>query len=136
MRVLRVSTLIVAALLVTAAHDAYAGGRLVPGQRGTLRGPTAPVPSSPFAGRHRFPRHPFVGGLVRDVDVIEVVREVPVAVPVVAREVTPNTAPVGEPKFVMPPERTAPAPPGSHTVVIQRGSAIEVQTLPLTTGQP
>jgi hypothetical protein len=49
------------------------------------------------------------------------------------RDIPSNTTPVAEPKFVFPPERSAPDPAGSHTVVIQRGSTIEVQSLPLTT---
>jgi hypothetical protein len=133
MRFVQVSTLI-SALLVVLPGAADAGGRSVTGHGGTLRQPAASIRSPTVAGRnHRFPRHPFAGGVVTDVDVVEVVREVPVGVPVMVRDIPSNTTPVAEPKFVFPPERSAPDPAGSHTVVIQRGSTIEVQSLPLTT---
>ena len=38
--------------------------------------------------------------------------------------------PVPDPKFVSPPTQTAPSQPGTHTVIVQRGSQIEVQSFP------
>jgi hypothetical protein len=37
---------------------------------------------------------------------------------------------VPDPKFVSPPTPSAPSQPGSHTVIVQRGSQIEVQSFP------
>jgi len=42
----------------------------------------------------------------------------------------PSEAPVPDPKFVSPPPPSASSPPGSHTVIVQRGSKIEVQSFP------
>jgi hypothetical protein len=44
--------------------------------------------------------------------------------------VVPPPAPVLDPKFVSPPTQSAPSQPGSHTVIVQRGSQIEVQSFP------
>jgi len=52
---------------------------------------------------------------------------VPMLVPQVSSEVP---APVPDPKFVSPPTQSAPSQPGSHTVIVQRGSQIEVQSFP------
>ncbi len=45
-------------------------------------------------------------------------------------EPVPSEAPVPNPKFVFPPTPSASSPAGSHTVIVQRGSQIEVQSFP------
>jgi hypothetical protein len=42
----------------------------------------------------------------------------------------PSEAPVPDPKFVSAPTPSVSSPPGSHTVIVQRGSKIEVQPFP------
>ena len=42
----------------------------------------------------------------------------------------PSEAPVPDPKFVSAPTPSASSRPGSHTVIVQRGSKIEVQSFP------
>jgi len=42
----------------------------------------------------------------------------------------PNEIPVPDPKFVSPPTGSAPSPSGSHTVIVQHGSRIEVLSFP------
>jgi len=39
-------------------------------------------------------------------------------------------APPADPKFVFPSTPSSPSPAGSHTVIVQRGSQIEVQSFP------
>ena len=56
-----------------------------------------------------------------------------VVVPMLVQQfssVVPPPAPVPDPKFVSPPTQSAPNQPGSHTVIVQRGSQIEVQSFP------
>jgi hypothetical protein len=56
-----------------------------------------------------------------------------VVVPMLVQQVSsvvPPPAPVPDPKFVSPPTQSAPSQPGSHTVIVQRGSQIEVQSFP------
>ena len=135
--------LISAGALLAVPPVASAGGRIMTGRGGGVRGPSAPPITAPpgFGGRHRFTRHPFVGGFTRhpfvggvvtNDDVVEVVREVPVAVPVVVRESPPPVPPIGDPKFVFPPQASPSGEASSHTVVIQRGSNVEVQSFPPT----
>jgi hypothetical protein len=134
MRAVGVSVMISAAVLAAAVSVADAGGRSGGGRGGALRAPSAAPPGSrqsPF-GHHRFPRHLPFGGIANDVEVVEIVREVPAGSPVAVKDVAPPT-PVAEPKFVLPPE---PAVTGSETVVIQRGSRIELHTFGPTSRQP
>jgi hypothetical protein len=134
MRAVGVSVMISAVVLVAAVSVSDAGGRSGGGRGGTLRAPSAAPPGSrqsPF-GHRRFPRHLLFGGVANDVEVVEIVREVPAGPPVAVKEVAPPT-PVAEPKFVLPPE---PAAAGSETVVIQRGSRIELHTFGPTPPQP
>ena len=42
----------------------------------------------------------------------------------------PAPVAVPDPKFISPPTQGAPSPPGSRTVIVQRGSQIEVQSFP------
>lgn len=128
--------LISAGVLLTVPPVASGGGRVMTGRGGGgFRGPSAPITVPPaFSGRHRFLRHPFVGGVGTNDGVVEVVREVPVAVPVVVREDRPTVPPVGDPKFIFPPQASPAGEAGFHTVVIQRGSKVEVQSFPPTPG--
>ena len=125
--------LVSAGALLTVSPVASAGGRIMTGRGGGVRGPSAPITVPPgFGSRHRFPRHPFVGGVVTNDVVVEVVREVPVAVPVMVRESPSPVPPIGDPKFIFPPQASPSGEAGSHTVVIQRGSNVEVQSFPPT----
>jgi hypothetical protein len=54
--------------------------------------------------------------------VVVVIPQVPAPLPV--------AAPPADPKFVYPPAPSSPSPAGSHTVIVQRGSQIEVQSFP------
>lgn len=56
---------------------------------------------------------------------------VPMVIQQVSRE-APAPAPAPDPKFISPPTQNAPSQPGSHTVIVQRGSQIEVQSFPAT----
>ena len=117
------------------------------GHRVTVVGPLAPrviFVSSPFGSphfvsphhgmrsrvraRHSFLRRPFFGwgpgGGWVDPDEVVVIPLFADADPV------PSEAPVPDPKFVSPPTPSASSPPGSHTVIVQRGSKIEVQSFP------
>jgi hypothetical protein len=42
-----------------------------------------------------------------------------------------SSASAPDPKFVFPPTPSSPSPAGSHTVIVQRGSHIEVQSFPI-----
>jgi hypothetical protein len=48
-------------------------------------------------------------------------------------EPVPSEAPVPDPKFVFPPTPSASSLTGSHTVIVRRGSQIEVQSFRPTT---
>jgi hypothetical protein len=76
---------------------------------------------------HRFVGQPFFGwgpGGWVDPDEVAVIPQFADPDPV------PSEAPVPDPKFVSPPPPSASSPPGSHTVIVQRGSKIEVQSFP------
>jgi hypothetical protein len=62
--------------------------------------------------------------------VLEGPAEVPV--PVVVQTPRPPEPPVADPKFVFPPAPRAPDPFGTQTVIVQRGSKIEVLSFPAT----
>ena len=130
-------TLTIAALLTSITCPGYAGDRFGMGDGGGFRAPsTIFVPphlgvSSPFRVPRGFVRHPFfaVGPGVVWVGPPEVV-VAPVFVQPVRSEV-PVPVPVPDPKFVDPPTQSAPSTPGSHTVIVQHGSKIEVQAFPV-----
>src|SRR5215470_6917731 len=85
---------------------------------------------SQFRAPHGFVRQPFLawgpwGGGVESDEVVMV----PQFVPQFA-DPAPSEAPVPDPKFVFPPTPRASNPAGSHTVIVQRGSQIEMQSFP------
>jgi len=85
---------------------------------------------SRFRAPDGFVRQPFIawgrwGGWVGPDEVVMV----PQFVPQFA-DPAPSEAPVPDPKFVFPPTPRASNPAGSHTVIVQRGSQIEMQTFP------
>jgi hypothetical protein len=133
MRLLRVLTLTVAALVVSAPCVTDAGSPLGMGQGHAFRGPSNSISTFPTSPRthHRFDRSPFGGAAVIPWDPYDAVMPaVPAEVPVIVRNVPPPDPPVADPKFVFPPAPSAPEPAGSHTVIVQRGSRIEVQSFP------
>jgi len=77
---------------------------------------------------HGFVRQPFFGwgpgGGWVDPDEVVVIPQFADPDPV------PSEAAVPDPKFVSPPTPSPSSPPGSHTVIVQRGSKIEVQSFP------
>ena len=87
-----------------------------------------------FRGGHRFSRQPFfVGGtfgwMEPETETAVVMPETVVVIPQFAPPL-PIAAPPVDPKFVFPTTPSSPSPLGSHTVVVQRGSQIEVQSFP------
>ena len=134
MRLFRLLIPIITALVVSAPAVTDAGGRLGMGRGHAFRGPSNSVSAFPVSPRahRRFDRTPFGGMAVIPWEPNDIV--VPVAppdVPVIVRNVPPPPeAPVPDPKFVLPPAPSAPEPAGSHTVIVQRGSKIEVQSFP------
>jgi hypothetical protein len=94
-------------------HGGQAGGHGFNGHRGLRDG-------------HRFFRQPFFawGAGVGWMDPEQVV-----VIPQFATTLT-VAAPPPDPKFVFPPTPSSPNPSGSHTVIVQRGSQIEVQSFP------
>jgi hypothetical protein len=149
MRLFRGLALTIAALVVGSPVVSHAEGLGM--ERGhSFRGPSgsiSPFPMSPrgdrrfdrspFAAMAVVPWHPFGGTSVIPWDPYEsapyaVVPEGPaeVAVPIM---VAPSPEPpVPDPKFVFSPTPSAPEVTGPHTVIIQRGSKIEVQSFPAT----
>jgi hypothetical protein len=134
-------TLALAGLLTSIPCPGYAGGRPADrfgmGQAGSFRAPsTMSVPpklgvSSPSQAPLRSARHPLFavgsGGVwIAPPQVIVV----PVFVQPVPSE-APAPAPVPDPKFVSPPTQSAPSTSGPHTVIVQRGSKIEMQSFPV-----
>src|SRR5262249_8214711 len=83
---------------------------------------------SRFRAPHGFVRQPFFAWGAARVEPDEVVM-VPQFVPQFLDPV-PSEAPVPDPKFVFPPTPSASSPAGSHNVIVQRGSQIEVQSFP------
>ena len=126
-------TLTIVALVVSTPCVTHAGGRLRMDHGHAFRGPSNSISTfrmSPRAHR-RFDRNPFGGAAVIPWDPFDVdVAAVPPDVPVIVRNVAPPEPPVADPKFVFPPAPSAPEPAGSHTVIIQRGSKIDVQSFP------
>src|SRR5713101_7945034 len=111
-------TLTVAALLTSIPCSGHAGGRFGMGDGGGVRAPST-IFMPPHLGvlshfgipRGGFVRPPFFVG--------------PGVVWVGPPEV------VVAPVFVEPPTQSAPSTPGSHTVIVQHGSKIEVQSFPV-----
>jgi hypothetical protein len=135
MRLFRGLILSVAVLGVNLPGVTHAGGRpaMVPGH--AFQGPSNSISTFPTSRRahRRFDTSLFAGTAIMPWDSIDVVvREVPAGVPVIVRNEPPNQPPVADPKFVFPPAPGAPEPAGSHTVIVQRGSSIEVQSFPPT----
>lgn len=126
-------TLTIVALVVSTPCVTHAGGRFGMSQGHAFRGPSSSISTfrmSPRAHR-RFDRNPFGGAAVIPWDPFDTdVAAVPPDVPVIVRNVAPPEPPVADPKFVFPPAPRAPEPAGSHTVIIQRGSKIDVQSFP------
>jgi len=82
-----------------------------------------------FRGGHHFLRQPFFAwGTLdwMDPDIVVVIPQIASALPSAA----PIAAPPADPKFLFPPTPRSPSPAESHTVVVQRGSQIEVQSFP------
>jgi hypothetical protein len=132
MRLSRVLTLTVAALVVSTPCVTHAGGRLGMGHGHAFRGPSSSISTFPRSPVHRrFDRTPFGGAAIIPWDRYEVVvPEVSAEVPVIVRNPPPSQPPVADSKFVFPPATSAPDPAGSRTVIVQRGSKIEVQPFP------
>ena len=96
-----------------AGHDGHAGAHGFRGHNG-------------FRGGHRFLRRPFFAwdkgiGWMEPEEVL-VIPQFAAALPV--------SVPPPDPKFVFPPTPSSPSPDGLHTVIVQRGSQIEVQSFP------
>jgi hypothetical protein len=146
MRLSRVLALTIAALVVSSPGVSHAGGL------GLGRGHSFPQPSGSIStfpmsprGDRRLDRNPLTRwqlspgtpsagrrlspGTPMSRPPYAVVPEGPAetAVPVIA---PPPEPPLADPKFVFPPTPSAPELTGSHTVIVQRGSKIEVQSFP------
>jgi hypothetical protein len=149
MRLFRGLALTIAALLVSSPAVSHADG-LGMGRGHSFREPSGSISTfpmsprgdrhfdrNPFAGMAVVPWYPFGGTAVIPWDPYEsvpyaVVPEGPaeIAVPVIAAP--PPEPPVPDPKFVFSPTPSAPEVTVTHTVIIQRGSKIEVQSFPAT----
>jgi hypothetical protein len=146
MRLSRVLALTIAALVVSSPGVSHAGdlglgrGHSFPEPSGSISTfPMSPrgdrrLDRNPLTAMAVVPWYPFGGTAVIPWDPYEsapyaVVPEGPAetAVPVI---VPPPEPPVADPKFVFPPTHSAPELTGSHTVIVQRGSKIEVQSFP------
>jgi len=84
-----------------------------------------------FRDGHRFIRQPFfawsTGGGWMDPEEIVVIPQVVIPHVAAASSIPP---PPADPKFLFPPIPGLASPIGSHMVIVQRGSQIEVQTFP------
>lgn len=147
MRLSRVLALTIAALVVSSPGVSHAGGL------GLGRGHSFPEPSgsistfpmsprrdrrfdrNPFAEMAAIPWYPFGGTAVIPWDPYEsapseVVPEGPAEMPVSVIVAPPPEPPVADPKSVFSPTPSAPELTGTHIVIVQRGSKIEVQSFP------
>src|SRR5881397_1430780 len=119
-------TLTIAALLTSIPCPGYTGDRFGMGDDRGFRAPIFVPPhlgvSSLFRVPRGFVRHPFFAVGPREVVVV------PVFVQPVRSEVP---VPVPDPKFVVPSTQSAPSTSGSDTVIVQRGSKLEVQSFPV-----
>ena len=136
--VVTVSLLAVALLLLPAVPTQAQGHGGGHGFRGGFNGgfhshgviAISPGMRSRFQAPHGFVRQPFVawgpwGNWVEPDEVVMVPQFVQqFAAPI------PNEIPVPDPKFVSPPTGSVPSPSGSHTVIVQHGSRIEVLSFP------
>ena len=119
MRKFLVSSILMAVMALPlhaqAGRDGHAGAHGLRGHHG-------------FRGGHRFLRQPFfawdtgIGWM--DPEEVMVIPQFAAASPV--------AVPPPDPKFVFPPAPSSPSPDGLHTVIVQRGSQIEVQSFPTT----
>jgi hypothetical protein len=100
-------------------HGSHAGGHRFNGHHG-------------FRSGHSFRRQPFFawGTGVDWMDPEEVVMIPRFVEPSISAVPAPDPAPAPDPKFVFPPTPNAPSSGGSHTVIVQRGSQIEVLSFP------
>jgi hypothetical protein len=118
-------------VLVGTPRVTHGGGRVVTGHGRAPGGSSSSISTFsrlPRAHRH-FGRTPFGGAFLIPWDSYPVlVPEAPVERRVMVQSPLPSEPPVADPKFVFPPSPTAPGPPGSHAVIIQRGSRIEVES--------
>jgi hypothetical protein len=139
MPLFRVLTLTMAALVVSTPGISLAGGRLGMGRGHSFGEPSGSISTFTMSPREhrRFDRTPFDGTAVipwdpYDSDPYVVIPEGPagVPVPVIVRNAPPSEPPPADPKFVFPPTPSAQEPPGTQSVIIQRGSKIEVQSFP------
>ena len=141
MRLFRVVALTIAPLVVGAPCVSLAGGFGV-GHGQSLRGPsgsTSTFPMSPrrdrgfdrnpFAGKAVVPWYPY-GGTAYESVPYAVVPAGPAEIPASVIVAPPPEPPVADPKFVFPPTPSGPEPASTHTVIVQRGSKIEVQSFP------
>src|SRR5262245_5929027 len=137
---MRLPIIATAALLMSIPSRSDAGGpadRFGMGRGGEFRtqnsffvSPPALSMSAPFRFHNRSVWYPYIpqgsGAVYMAPPQVYVV---PMPVQQVSREV-PAPVPVPDPKFISPPAQSAPSQPGSHTVIVQRGSQIEVQSFP------
>ena len=89
----------------------------------------------PFRDGHGVVRRPFFawgpGADWEGPEQVVVMPQVQLAAPSTSAPAPdPSSAPVPDPKFLFPPAPSSPSPAGSHTVIVQRGSRIEVLTFP------
>jgi hypothetical protein len=96
-----------------AGHGGHAGAHGFRGHHG-------------FRGGHHVFRQPFVAW---DTGVGWMDPEEVVVIPQFVAA-SPVAEPPKDPKFVFPPTPSSPSPDGLHTVIVQRGSQIEVQSFP------
>jgi hypothetical protein len=135
-------TLTIAVLLTSIPCTGYAGGPAGGGGMGHARG--FRVPDTSFVSRPLGVSSPFrvpfgsfgVGSSLWGSGVIWVAPPQVVVVPVFLQQQVqiPSEAPASDPKFVFPlppPTPSASNTPGPHTVIVQRGSKIEVQSFPV-----
>jgi hypothetical protein len=149
MRLFRGLALTVAALVVSSPGVSHADGKGI-GRGHSFREPSRSISTfpmsprrdrrfdrSPFAAMAVVPWYPYGGTAVIPWDPYEsapdaVVPEGPagIAAPVIVAP--PPEPPVPAPKFVFPPTPSAPEGTSTHTVIVQRGSKIEIQSFPST----
>ena len=131
-------TLIIAGLLTSIPCPGYAGGPAGGvGMRHAdgFRRPGT-VSMTPFLGMGSPVRLPFgvfgIRSLLWGPGVVWVAPPQVVVIPVVVQQASGEApTPVPEPKFVFPPTQSVPSMSNPHTVIVQRGSQIEVQSFPV-----
>jgi hypothetical protein len=133
-------TLAAAALLTSTPCPGDAGGpagRFGMGKAGGFREPSSFLVPPPFltvAPPFRFPNRSVWYPLIpQSSAAVWMVPPQVVVVPMLVQQVSsevPAPVPVPDPKFVFPPAQSPPSKPGSHTVIVQHGSQIEVQSFP------